>query len=117
MDDLHYQQPLSQNSHAHRYPDQAMVRQQASNIDSHQQGAFGKYGPGVVQQASPVQGLTYRVRGGGNPHQQQQSQALGSSTSSLGSSGGGWVIPAEEDAAAAEAALKAELKQAKVSCE
>ena len=58
----------------------------------------------------PLQGLTFRVRGSSNT-------ALGplsnGSANSLASSGG-WVMPAEEDAAAAEAALKAELKQAKV---
>lgn len=63
-------------------------------------------------QPSAVPTMTYRVRGA--PGQLGAAGPLtNGSTSSLASSGG-WVVPAEEEAAAAEAALKAELKQAKV---
>jgi hypothetical protein len=71
----------------------------------HSQSALG------APQLSAAPTLAYRVRGG--PGQQAQNSLAANSVSSLGSSGGGWVVP-EEEAAAAEAALKAELKQAKV---
>ena len=105
-----YQQPLQyyqQEQQPMQYQQQQLLQQQQQQRHTPQQSSS------LYPQASntqPLQGLTFRVRGGSNT-------ALGplsnGSANSLASSGG-WVMPAEEDAAAAEAALKAELKQAKV---
>jgi hypothetical protein len=92
-----YHGHVSQQKVAQHYHSQSQLH--------HSQSALGA----PVPSAAPT--LAYRVRGG--PGQQAQNSLAANSVSSLGSSGGGWVVP-EEEAAAAEAALKAELKQAKV---
>jgi hypothetical protein len=115
-----YEQPYYQQQ---QFQSQSQQHQPYSQQpQSHQQGVYptpSGYNDSSSQ-ATPLQGLSYRVRGG-IPQQQQQQQGQqsygaplsNSSNNSLASSGG-WVMTAEEDAAAAEAALKAELKQAKV---
>ena len=102
-----YQQPL-QYYQQEQQPMQYQQQQQQQQRHTPQQSSSLLYPQ--ASNTQPLQGLTFRVRGSSNT-------ALGplsnGSANSLASSGG-WVMPAEEDAAAAEAALKAELKQAKV---
>ena len=106
-----YQHPLQyypQEQQPMQYQQQQQLQQQQQQRPTPQQSSSLLYPQ--ASNTQPLQGLTFRVRGSSNT-------ALGplsnGSANSLASSGG-WVMPAEEDAAAAEAALKAELKQAKV---
>lgn len=118
-----HEQPYYQQQQQFQSQFQSQQHQPYSQQQSHPQGVYptpSGYNDNSLL-ATPLQGLSYRVRGGMPQQQQQQQQGQqsygaplsNSSNNSLASSGG-WVMTAEEDAAAAEAALKAELKQAKV---